>query len=70
MKSLAVTCDACNKDLTTSPNCVASRLVLTCEAIPCTEYTIAFGPPVLVLDVHFCNFSCLALWANKQVNKP
>ena len=70
MKNNQVTCDFCQKDLTYASNCVEYRLVLASEAKPHAPgggaVTAMMIYPLLDSDAHFCGWTCLKKWINKE----
>lgn len=68
MRRTVITCDCCEKDLTTSKDFIGYRLALTNEPMPCNY------PAPLVWyvergfdqDKHFCAIGCLLMWGANQ----
>ncbi len=68
MKKEEVTCDVCQRDLTTTTNCEGWRMLLTCEAIPPRGNTVTLMhvAPQLDRSYHFCGFKCFKEWSNSH----
>ena len=65
--TIQVTCDGCGRDLTTTTNHVAYRLVLSPEFIPCRggSFTTMHVNPQIDAARHFCGIECLKVWLEK-----
>jgi len=65
MKDVKVICDGCQRDLTTTGNSEAFRLVLATERIPSrggiVTDMVAF-PTGISRSKHFCDMRCLVAW--------
>lgn len=66
-----VTCDGCERDLTTTGNCEGHRLVLRSEPISVRSGPLAAVVFVRPLDQthHFCGLACLWKWAANAVKR-
>ena len=66
-----ITCDGCNRDLTTTSNSVAYRLILKVENIPSRGgwVTAMMAYPPITEPMHFCNLSCLDKWHEEWAEK-
>lgn len=67
MKKTIITCDQCDKDITTTGNCEDWRLILKNEEIPAfdsmvTDMAIS---PILSDDRYFCSRECHFVWTMK-----
>jgi hypothetical protein len=66
MKTMKITCDRCEADLTTTGNCEDYRLALVNERVPsrggATTDMIVY--PLINVDMHFCGLTCLTEWVN------
>ena len=62
-----VTCDSCERDITTSSNSVDYRIVLMSEGIPSTggAVTDMWIEPQFRQPLHFCGINCLKQWLDK-----
>lgn len=69
MKDVKVTCDGCERDLTTTGNSEAYRLCLKSESIPSrggvVTDMVAF-PTGITRMKHFCDVQCLVKWLQKE----
>jgi len=65
MEHKKVTCDCCDKDLTTTTNCEGWLIEVTSERIPSLEgvVTLAHVEPPLGRSFHFCSATCLKKWS-------
>lgn len=63
-----ITCDACERDLTYTGNCVEYRLALNVESIPANSgfVTLMHLSPDIDGSKHFCGLRCLKKWASKD----
>jgi hypothetical protein len=71
MKKETVTCDSCEKDISTTSNCEGWRLKLSNDKIPPRGPTVtlmAAWPP-LDGDKYFCGSKCLSAWVSKREAK-
>lgn len=61
MKTINLTCDNCDSDLTDAGRGTKYRLVLACEEIPSTSgvRTLSIVYPPLKHTHHFCGLDCL-----------
>ena len=70
MKKIEIRCDFCDKDLTTTDNCIAYRLALINERIPSYSdsgvVTSMALYPHLKHDCYFCRWGCLTKWIIKE----
>jgi len=68
MKTTTITCDSCEKDLTTTGNSIDYRLALKNERIPCRSgpVTCMMKYPALENDVYFCGLNCLYEWIDSK----
>lgn len=73
METHKVTCDHCDKDLTSTGNCEDWRLVLANERVhswsPSGIVTAMHVPPSLDRSHHFCGLGCLHAWIEKLTEK-
>lgn len=72
MKSVRITCDRCEANLTSTGNCEDFRLLLSPEAIPSVGgfVTAMVMLPALDRDYHFCGWKCLVGWVLEKEKKP
>lgn len=69
MKIVKVTCDGCDKDLTTRSNSVDYRLVLAAESKPGHGegfYTAMMIYPPVDREYYFCGLQCLDHWRDRE----
>lgn len=72
MRFEKVTCDACERDLTTRTNIEDYRLVLASESKPGYgggAYTAMGIYPAVNRTHHFCGLQCLDLWRDREKHK-
>ena len=64
-----ITCDFCDRDLTTTGNCMDFRLALNVESIrPNAGFvTLMNLPPPMDRNKHFCGLNCLNGWSVRDV---
>lgn len=62
MRSITITCDQCDRDLTESHGSKAYRICVSSELIPNTSgvsYDMHIAPPIKQA-LHFCGTGCLS----------
>lgn len=67
MKKETITCDFCNKDLTSGKSC-DFRIILGSQMIPVIggSCNLGFFSDPFPETKHFCGLGCLKQWVNKQ----
>lgn len=74
MKSIEITCDNCQKDLTLTQESLAWRLALANEQIAydpeCKKLSGKQHLPMLKAPCHFCSFKCFVDWVEQQKVMP
>lgn len=68
MKEIKITCDHCNRDLTTTGSMPDYRICLSAESMPHDTnviYSVMVYPP-FDRDKFFCGLECLKKWLLKE----
>jgi hypothetical protein len=67
-KEVKVTCDQCERNITSTSNCEGWRIALLNERIPSRGglVTLMSSHPHLDKDCYFCSFKCLFDWIKRQ----
>jgi hypothetical protein len=67
MKTVTITCDTCERDITTTGNSVDYRLAVLSQSIPSRGgiVTDMMIYPVLDRDYYFCSLNCFREWAKR-----
>lgn len=68
MRTTKVTCDACERDLSSTGNQVNHRLALRSETLRAEtgDLSTLFVPPEINREHHFCDLSCVCRWLAKE----
>jgi hypothetical protein len=63
-KTVEITCDLCERDITRTTNCEGYRLALVNERMPTVGgfVTAMAAYPAIERDAYFCGVDCLAVW--------
>lgn len=66
---LTITCDTCERDLTTSSNSINYRVLLKSERIPSEGgiVTDMMAYPPIASSLHFCHVKCLKEYVEKNL---
>ena len=69
MKTTVITCDQCERDITTTANCIDWRILLTSEHVPSRSgpVTAMMEYPQIDQPRYFCKTACLKEWVSKNL---
>lgn len=69
-KTVAIICDACERDITTSGNSIDWRLALINESIPSRGGFVSdmMIYPAIEKNAYFCGLPCFLDWIKREYN--